>query len=186
MSYYERNLPHWHPAAKDIFLTWRLYGSLPPSVARKFASTALPESGKQFRIIDQELDRAGSGPLWLRDARVAEAVIAAIKHGQTDLRLFDLHAFVVMANHVHLLITPSVDVSRITKGIKGASSRKANKILGRIGMRFWHEESFDHWIRNAAQRERVHAYIENNPVAAGLVKAAPEWPWSSATVRSLK
>ena len=71
----------------------------------------------EFRAIDQELDRAVSGPVWLKDSRVAEAVIEMIKHGQTDLELFDLHAFVVMANHVHLLITANVDIARITKGI---------------------------------------------------------------------
>jgi putative transposase len=182
MTYYARNLPHWHPLAADIFITWRLHGSLPPKLAQEFVAENARNSGKQFRVIDRELDRARSGPLWLKDPPIAEAVIAAIHHGQSALGFFDLLAFVVMANHVHLLITPRVPVARITKGIKGGSARRANSILGRVGARFWQEESFDHWIRNASERERIHSYIEHNPVVAGLVKSPADWPWSSATV----
>jgi putative transposase len=86
-----------------------------------------------------------------------------------------------MANHVHLLITPKVAIERITKGIKGVSSRRANIILGRTGTIFWQQESFDHWIRNESEMERVRGYIERNPVSAGLVKTPAEWRWSSAT-----
>jgi putative transposase len=181
MTYYSRNLPHWHPPGTEIFITWRLHGSLPPRLAQDFISKDNHDSGRQFRIIDQELDRARSGPLWLRNPRIAEAVVEIIQRGQSNLAFFDLHAFVVMANHIHLLITPKVSVARITKGIKGASARQANLILGRIGMYFWQEESFDHWVRNASQFERIRAYIENNPVAAGVAKTPQEWPWSSAT-----
>jgi putative transposase len=92
-----------------------------------------------------------------------------------------------MANHVHLLITPKVAIERITKGIKGVSSRKANLILGRTGTIFWQQESFDHWVRNESEMQRVHSYIERNPVSAGLVKTPSDWPWSSAsTVKSPK
>jgi len=179
MTYYARNLPHWHPPGADIFITWRLYGSLPPKLAKDFVPQHNHDSGKQFRIIDRELDRARSGPLWLENPNIAETVVNTIKHGQSHLAFFDLHAFVVMANHVHLLITPKVSVARITKGIKGASARQANRILGRIGNYFWQEESFDHWIRNASEFERVRMYIECNPVTAGLAKKPEEFPWSS-------
>jgi hypothetical protein len=64
--------------------------------------------------------------------------------------------------------------------IKGSTAREANRILGRTGMRFWQEESFDHWIRNAEETRRVRTYIEGNPVAAGLVQKPEEWTWSSA------
>jgi putative transposase len=181
MTYYVRNLPHWHPPANDIFISWRLHGSLPPKLAKNFSTKSNRDSGKQFRAIDRKLDRARSGPLWLKDPRIADAVVATIRHGQSTVGLFDLHAFVVMANHVHLLITPKVPVARITKGIKGASFRHANEILGRGGTHFWQEESFDHWIRNASARERVHYYIEHNPVTAGLVRASADWLWSSAS-----
>ena len=57
----------------------------------------------------------------------------------------------------------------------------ANQLLGRVGSTFWQDESFDHWVRNDHQFERITRYIEDNPVTAGLVKCAAEWPWSSAT-----
>ena len=179
MTYYERSLPHWHPEGKSLFITWRLFGSLPANLVGKLPTTSVSMSGRRFRIIDEELDRGRCGPLWLKDERVADSVVHAIRHGETELGFYELHAFVVMANHVHLLITPRVTVARIMNGLKGVTSRDANVILGRIGMRFWQEESFDHWVRNAAQFERVRNYVEGNPVLAGLVKSAKEWRWSS-------
>jgi REP element-mobilizing transposase RayT len=106
-------------------------------------------------------------------------VIGALKKGETQ-GLFQLHAYVVMANHVHVLLDPNLSIARITRMIKGSTAREANRVLGRTGMRFWQEESFDHWIRNAAGWDRVRRYIEGNPVAAGLVQKPEQWPWSSA------
>jgi len=54
--------------------------------------------------------------------------------------------------------------------VKGATARAVNKILGRSGKYFWQDESFDHWIRNGAEIERVRTYIERNPVKAGLTR----------------
>jgi hypothetical protein len=68
----------------------------------------------------------------------------------------------------------------ITKSTKNFSARKANAILGLIGQPFWQDESYDHWARSAAELERIVRYIEQNPVAAGLVERAEEWRWSSA------
>lgn len=180
MAYYERNLPHWHPEGKSLFITWRLFGSLPANLARKLSIASTSKSGRRFRIVDEELDRGRCGPLWLKNERVADSVVQAIRRGEAPLAFYELHAFVVMANHVHVLIRPKVTVARITNGLKGVTARDANVILGRIGMRFWQEESFDHWIRNAAEFERVRNYIEGNPVSAGLVGHAEDWRWSSA------
>jgi putative transposase len=197
LSYYERNLPHWQPEGASIFLTWRLYGSLPASVVEarnklneerlrrsKDADTArngcATSAGDRFRILDRALDRATTGPFWLREARVADCVVDVMRKGERELGYFDLHAFVVMPNHVHLLITPKIALSRIMDGLKGASSRAANLILSRTGQHFWQDESFDRWVRDAKEFERVCAYIERNPVSAGLVAKAGEWKWSSA------
>jgi type I restriction enzyme R subunit/putative DNA methylase len=98
-----------------------------------------------------------------------------------ELHLFELHAFAVMPNHVHVLLSSCVPLARLTKGIKRLAASKANELLGRTGQRFWQEESFDHWIRNAAEFERVKHYIEWNPVKAGLCKRPEDWPWSSAS-----
>ena len=87
-----------------------------------------------------------------------------------------------MPNHVHLLITPRVELAKITRTIKGKSARQANAMLGRTGQPFWQDESFDHWIRHPQQFEKVKSYIERNPVSAGLVRSPEQWPYSSATL----
>lgn len=174
MTYYVRNLPHWQPAGKDVFITWRLNGSLP-------AHLKIPDSaGRRFRSFDRALDLAAAGPVWLMDPRVATCVVAALHRGQAQ-EMFCLHAYVVMANHVHVLLEPRIPIARITKIIKGATAREANRILSLTGTRFWQDESFDHWIRNTPQWHRIRAYIERNPVAAGRVQTPEEWPWSSAS-----
>src|SRR5690349_8256758 len=158
MTYYERHLPHWQPAGKDVFVTWRLYGSLPASIRnltcpsiRNLASLPRPPSaGERFRAFDQTLDRAAVGPLWLKESRIAECLLAALQGGQ-ERELFRLHAYVVMANHVHLLLAPLSALRQITHLLKGATARQANQLLGRTGVPFWQDESFDHWIRNAAE-----------------------------------
>ncbi len=182
MSYYERTLPHWHPVGTSIFLTWRLHGSLPKS-ARKEIVPSKTTPGERFRIVDRHLDRAQTGPLWMKDPRVADCIVAVMRRGENPLAQYELHAYVVMANHVHILLTPKIWISRITNGLKGVAAREANKVLGRIGKHFWQDESFDHWVRNAGEFERIKAYIERNPVTAGLAKNPEEWPWSSASAK---
>jgi REP element-mobilizing transposase RayT len=149
---------------------------------------AAPSAGEtfsqRFRRMDSELDRAVSGPVWLKDEAVAECTTVIIERGARKLRHYRLHAFVVMANHVHLLITPLRAVGRLTNALKGVSARECNKILGRTGNHFWQDESFDHWVRTANESERIRAYIEQNPVTAGLVEEPEKWPWSSASRRS--
>ncbi|MGC1617765.1 MAG: transposase [Candidatus Acidiferrum sp.] len=130
--------------------------------------------------MDSILDKATSGPFWLRDFTVARCVTDAIHLGSQKLNFYALHAFVVMPNHVHLLITPKVPLSRVTNGLKGVTARNANAILRRTGQHFWQDESFDHWVRNPAQFDRIRAYIESNPVTAGLAKNPKAWLWSSA------
>jgi REP element-mobilizing transposase RayT len=126
-----------------------------------------------------ELDAAATGPRWLHDPKIPRRVEAAIRHG-AGLGQYALHAYVVMPNHVHLLLEPLAPLRKITRGIKGVSAREANHLLRREGEAFWQGESFDHWVRNSAQLERIRTYIEQNPVKARLVATAEDWPWSSA------
>ncbi len=184
MDFYARNLPHWHPEGQALFITWRLHGSLPKEVLQTIEinrkNKRKSSAGKAFRNADRWLDRAKSGPLWLKELRVAKCVVDSLRRGDAELNQYRLHAFVVMANHVHALLTPLVAVRRITNGIKGVTSREANRILRRTGRPFWQVESYDHWVRNEAEFGRIRAYIENNPVAARLVARPEDWPWSSA------
>jgi REP element-mobilizing transposase RayT len=64
--------------------------------------------------------------------------------------------------------------------LKGRTGRMANRILGRTGMPFWQEESFDHWVRSPEELQELIDYVERNPVKAGLVEAKQQWAWSSA------
>ncbi|HXJ05805.1 MAG TPA: transposase [Candidatus Acidoferrum sp.] len=131
--------------------------------------------------MDSILDKATSGPSWLNDPSVARSVTNAVHFGEEKLNFYSLHAFVVMPNHVHLLVTPKFSLSRITNGLKGVTARDANSILHRTGQHFWQDETFDHWVRNPAQFDRIRTYIESNPVSAGLATSPETWPWSSAT-----
>jgi len=179
MIYYERDLPHWHLEGRTIFLTWRLYGSLPPQDVRRRQEGSQLSAGKQFAIADRYLDSATGGPLWLREPKVAECVKDVVLRGAT-MKQYVLHAYVLMPNHVNILLDPILDMPRIARGIKGVSSRDANRLLGRVGRPFWQDESFDHWIRTPAEFEKVRGYIERNPVKAGLAAKSEDWRWSSA------
>ena len=101
-----------------------------------------------------------------------------------DGERYRLSAWVVMPNHVHLLLTPQDGwpLSRIVKDMKSFTSREANKLLGRRGQ-FWMEDYFDRYVRDAKHFANAIAYIENNPVKAGLVETAREWRFSSARFR---
>jgi REP element-mobilizing transposase RayT len=162
-------------------VTWRLYGSLPQEVVERLRSRWKSSSEKYFIGVDRVLDRAKTGACWLNDSRIANCILASIQRGEKDLGQFSLRSFVIMSNHVHLLLDPHISIQRITKGLKGSTAREANKLLGRTGQPFWQDESFDHWVRNGKQFDRIRLYIENNPVAAGLVQRPQEWPWSSAS-----
>jgi putative transposase len=177
--YYRRHLPHWQPSATSLFVTWRLAGSLPASVV-KFRQRET-DPGKSFLAFDRELDKGAFGPTWLKDPRVAQLVVEALELGANKLELFKLYSFVVMSNHVHVLVRPRVPLARIMKSIKGFTAREANKLLSRTGESFWQDESFDHWVRNEDEFYRIVRYIENNPVKAGLVARPEDWPWSSAS-----
>ena len=88
--------------------------------------------------------------------------------------------FAIMANHVHVLLFPLVPASRLLKSLKGHTAREANKLLGRTGEPFWQRESYDHWVRNPEEFQRIAAYIHNNPVKAGLAASPEDYAWSTA------
>jgi hypothetical protein len=67
---------------------------------------------------DRVLDRDTTGPLWLKDASAANAVSNVLIRGATDWRLYNLHAWVIMANHVHVLIRPRVPLNKALMNIK--------------------------------------------------------------------
>ena len=184
MTYYRRNLPHWFPEGRSVFLTWRLHGSLPRPMQPHGQQTSAVSGGERFALWDRALAVAGHGPVWLQDPSIARLVVAAIHQGESRLGLYVIESYVVMPNHVHLLLNPKVPVAEITRRLKGSTARDANRILNRSGRRFWQDESFDHWVRDDAERLRLRSYIESNPVVAGLAKRPEDWLWSSAARKS--
>ena len=102
--FYRRNLPHWHPPGAAIFLTYQLEGSLPRSARERLAATSSTllereaaradedndqrkarHNKKLFAMLDRMLDKAESGPLWLKDPRIADIVESALLHRYSDL-----------------------------------------------------------------------------------------------------
>jgi len=131
--------------------------------------------------MDRLLDNPRSGPLYLKQVRIAQIVVDAIDYGERELGRYATHEFVVMANHVHLLLTPLVPLPEITRSLKGITARRANGILGRTGTPFWEVESYDRLVRNRDEFERIRHYVLQNPVRAGVVSEPEEFPWSSGS-----
>ena len=91
-----------------------------------------------------------------------------------------------MANHVHLLVVPYISPTRFLQSLKSYTARQANKLLGRTGEPFWQRESYDHGVRDEAERRRIISYIENNPVKAGLVNSPRNYPYGLARISHQK
>jgi REP element-mobilizing transposase RayT len=94
---------------------------------------------------------------------------------------YRLHAWVVMPNHVHVVMTPlaNISVSRIVFAWKSFTANRANTLLGRQGA-FWQKDYFDRFIRDERHFQAAVNYVEHNPVVAGLCATPEEWRYSSA------
>jgi hypothetical protein len=198
-EYYARHLPHQVPRGFPIFLTWSLKGSLPKRVvaaleqerkglekqSRRQGETETQRRMRHSKILfakrDRFLDTTQEGPKHLQDPRAAAIVVGSILWGVPER--YQLYAYAVLSNHVHVVLTPAVDLEVITQGIKGYTAYRINGIQNQRGRVFWQDESYDHWARDEEEMLRIIEYVENNPVAAGLCSAAEQWPWSSAAWR---
>jgi putative transposase len=161
-----------------VFLTWCLHSSIPHS--RRFRADTVANAGRVFAALDRLLHEARDGCFYLRRPDIARMVIEAFYYNAVTLGHYDLHAYAVMANHVHLLLTPQIALPKLTKSLKGITAKRANALLGLTGSPFWKEESYDRLVRNEHEFERIRNYIEQNPVRAGIVRNASEYEWSSA------
>jgi len=184
MLYYRRRLPHWIPDGAVIFVTWRLAGSAPPRTPEFLTAENTGRTPFSWKDKDKVLDSSRTGPFWLRDPRIARIVENALQYGETARGFYSLYAWVIMPNHVHMVFEPKAALSSIMRWLKGRTGRLANRTLGRTGTPFWQDESYDHWIRSGKELDEIVAYVENNPVSAGLVESGEEWFWSSARVRA--
>ena len=188
-------LPHVKREDASYFITFRLVDSLPKEALLRFehehaeALRRLPakansEAAEDLhrelrRKIERYLDQ-GAGECHLRRPEIAAMIADALRHFHGQQYLLD--DWVVMPNHVHLVLwpMPNFTLSEILKRRKRHTARQANLILGRTGETFWQRESYDHWIRNDDEKARIRRYIRMNPVKAGLCKTPEDWKWSSA------
>lgn len=122
------------------------------------------------------------GNLYLQNEYVTNKVAESIRF--RDGKVYNLISYCIMPNHVHLVCTPLekltgtyYGLTEILHSLKRHTAREANKILQRHGT-FWRDESYDHFIRNEAELERIVKYVLYNPVKANLVKEQADWKWS--------
>ena len=185
-----KNLPHWFQENATYSVTFRLADSLPKSVIEEYTSekrmladiirkaeeesedsTARDARGKLESLYSEKMEEAleaGYGECYMQRKEIASIVRDAI------LRFagyrFELGAWCVMPNHVHLLIQPrdGYSLSDILQGMKSFSAKEANRLLGREG-EFWQRESYDHIVRDATDYSFQRRYVLSNPMNAGLV-----------------
>jgi REP element-mobilizing transposase RayT len=188
-------LPHVKREGASYFVTFRLADSLPREVLLQFerehaealrrvsATATISETAEADRELRRKIERyldLGAGACHLRHPGVADLTADALKyfHGRQYL----LHDWVVMPNHVHVVLwpMPNFTLSEILKSRKRQIARQANLILKKTGETFWQRESYDHWIRNDEEQSRICRYIRNNPVKARLCETPEQWQWSSA------
>jgi putative DNA methylase len=174
-------LPHFDAPGVTQFVTFQLHDAFPVTRRAEWETILRePDDSAKRKKLEAWLDR-GHGECRLRHRNVAELV------GQilfaADGRDYRLQAWVVMPNHVHLVVDVwNVPLAKLIGGWKGRSSRLANVLLRRSGQ-FWQEDYYDTLIRDEAHLKRAIRYTEQNPAKAFLVKAVRDWPWCSVCHR---
>ncbi|MFH0988541.1 MAG: transposase [bacterium] len=212
-TYYRRHLPHYQPEHGIFHVVFRLTGSLPVEVIEELRqereqwerkAKEVKDAGEQqkqltqvrwayFERFDTLLDGTSSGPMWLKQTEAAIVVTEAICH--RDGKEYDLLAYCIMPNHVHLVFelvgrlaesTSTKDgrdgvstyiVTQILESLKKYTALRVNRVLHRSGA-FWQHESYDHVIRDEEELEKTIWYVLLNPVKAGLVKEWEQWKWT--------
>jgi len=195
-SFYRRRRPHWQHEGAWHFITFRLEGTLPTKTIQrlnceseeiiKLLKNKYPGKTEtqafnyyqwRFEWIDKYLDKQ-TDLIYLRNNKVAKIVKEALFFYEPNK--YKLDAWVIMPNHVHLLIEPNkgIKLNKVLQRIKSYTGKEINALLNLHGP-FWQGEGFDHWVR-PGNLMRWQKYIINNPVIAGLCKSPEDWVWSSA------
>ena len=157
-------LPHIDLNEHYQFITFRTNDSL-DGYLQKIYNTEQENSKKQLAI-DAYLDLSSEGA-YLFDAQIAIFKQVILERNHT---LYDLVAYSVMPNHVHILLKQKASLTKIIKYIKGKSAIELNRSLDRNGQ-FWARDYYDRAIRNEEHFATVYKYILNNPLKANLVDA---------------
>jgi putative transposase len=178
-GFYKRaKLPHFDALGEVQFITYRLADSLPDAALKRLIE--VPPAKRTPKIL-QWLD-SGHSSCGLRIPEVAALVQENLLH--FDGERYDLIAWVIMPNHVYVLIECNVawPLNKIVQSWKSYTAKRANDALSRTGQ-FWQPDYFDRAARNPDETEAIARYIEYNPVAAGLTKSAVDWTFGSAGYR---
>lgn len=184
-----RQLPHWRQKEVTYFITFRLHDSLPQKTLlewklekENFLKTHTqplgPKEEKEFQErftnkLDKWLDK-GFGSCILGNKSVSNQVAQSIMH--FDKIRYYLGEWVIMPNHVHVIVAPKTgfSLSKILHSWKSYSANQINKSHNREGP-LWQEESFDQIIRNELHFYRAHKYIKRNPQKAGISVHHASW-----------
>ena len=115
----------------------------------------------------------------VRPAQPAELMMDVLEHYR-EQKKYVLHEFVIMPDHLHLLLTPAADISleRAMQLIKGGFSYRLGKTKRGL---VWQESFTNHRIRDDQDYEHHAEYIRMNPVRAHLAERPDLYPYSSAT-----
>jgi len=162
MGYKNKNfLPHIDMIGYYQFVTFRTFDSLDNFVF-KIREQKISNSKKEFEI-DKYLDSSKKG------CYLNGEVLEYLKEYfiSKDKVLYDLIAFCIMPNHIHIIFKQKIELSKIMKQIKGATASKINKMLNKSG-RFWEENYYDKVIRDNKHFAIVYEYVKNNPLKVGL------------------
>jgi REP element-mobilizing transposase RayT len=184
-------LPHFDQPCLIQSITFRLHDCVPRDVVEHWKGelgwrVGLPANDSRAVAFRRRLDRyedAGHGQCWLGRDEIAEIVENAILH--FDGQRYRLLAWCIMPNHVHVICEclEGHPLDAMVHSWKSFTGKKANRVLGRSGA-FWMEDYHDRFIRDDDHLARAVAYVEGNPVKAGLVATKEEWRWSSAGERA--
>ena len=202
-------LPHLESPNSTYFLTFRLVGSVPIKIIEnwKFERKGIQERAeKQSRPlseyererlkylfstrIEKYLDRL-HGECWLKDPVIAQMVVDALKY--FDGTRYQLHAWCIMPNHVHVVFTVISTAGELNSNLipilhswKSYTAHRANRILRRNGT-FWQDEYYDRLIRSDEEFAHYIDYTLQNPLKAKLCRNWQDWPWGgcSEKVRQL-
>lgn len=174
-------LPHRDQPGLIQFVTFRLADAFPEELRSEWQALLRIEDDRKRRIeLEAYLDK-GRGECHLRRPEIAELVEASLRF-RHEVQ-YDLRAWVIMPNHVHLLFqVRHVPMCQLVDAWKGYSAKQANKVLGRTG-KFWQDGYWDTYMRDSDHEQRTRRYIENNPTRARLARLARDWLWSSARFR---
>ncbi|PAW75976.1 MAG: hypothetical protein B9S32_16830 [Verrucomicrobia bacterium Tous-C9LFEB] len=114
----------------------------------------------------------------LASAEIAQILVSEWHSAATRHEWF-VGRYVIMPDHIHILARPTEtakDLSTFMKRWKEWSAKRIKSTLSAIDQ-IWQHEFFDHLVRDSSQLESKWDYIQQNPVRAGLVAHAREWPY---------